>query len=125
MRLDVDMLAFENASGALPGDLFDHVHVLTATVVAFARVALGILVGKDRSSGCQDCISDEVFGGYQLQVVCDAVLFAGNPSGDFRIDFGKRPVDFTGHPRLSLLEAVSGSSLQVILEVVPGNYDVG
>src|SRR5262245_40988537 len=123
MRLDVNVLASEDAPGTLPGDLFDNVHVLTAAVVALARVTLGIFVGEDRAHGCQDRLGDEIFRGDHFQIVRDPALFAGNRSGDLRIDFGKRPVDVTGHPRLSLLEAVSSSVLQVVLEIVPGNYD--
>ena len=46
VRLDVGMIGIEQTRGALKGKLFNHVHIDTATVVAFTGIALGIFVGQ-------------------------------------------------------------------------------
>ena len=45
VRLDVHVLRREELPGAFHGQTLHHVHVLAPTVVALARIALGILVG--------------------------------------------------------------------------------
>ena len=45
MRLHVRELAAKQLLGPLDGQVLGHIHMLAATVVATARVALGVLVG--------------------------------------------------------------------------------
>jgi hypothetical protein len=109
------MLAPEDPASTLAGKLLDDVYILAAAVIAFARVAFSILIGEDRTRGRQYRLGNEVLRRDHFEIICDAALFVGDCSCDFRIDFGKRSVDVTGHPRLSLLEAVSTIVLQIAL----------
>ena len=51
MGLDVNVLGPEQLLGPFDGEGLGLVHELTATVVPFARIALGILVGQDGALG--------------------------------------------------------------------------
>jgi len=46
VRLDVGGFSPEQILGPVDGELFDFVDVFAAVVVAFSRVALGVLVGQ-------------------------------------------------------------------------------
>ena len=45
MRLDIDMVRAEEPFGALDGEAFHDIYILAAAIVAFAGIALGVLVG--------------------------------------------------------------------------------
>jgi len=60
--------ALEQLLGPLDGQDLGDVHFLAAAVVALARVALGVLVGQDRSLGLQHGARDDVLGRDQLDL---------------------------------------------------------
>jgi hypothetical protein len=49
MGLDVGVCGLQKLTGAMDGELFDDIDRLTAAVVASARIAFSIYVGKDRA----------------------------------------------------------------------------
>jgi len=67
VRLHVDVLGAEQLLCPRDRQLLGHVHVLAATVVALARVALGVLVGEHRALAVEDRLGNEVLRGDHLQ----------------------------------------------------------
>ena len=78
MRLHVCELASEKPRNPFNRKAFDNVDVLAAAVIAPARIALGILVGQDRTLRFQHRLADDVFGRDQFDVVALAAEFLGN-----------------------------------------------
>jgi hypothetical protein len=66
-RLDVGVLGAEQLLGPPDGKPFSLIHELATTVVASAGIALGVLVGQDRSRRFQNRLAHEVLGGDQLE----------------------------------------------------------
>ncbi len=75
MRLDVGVVGTEQLPGALDGQRLDLVHMLAATVVALARIALGVLVGQAAALRLHDALAAVVLRGDQLDVVFLALFF--------------------------------------------------
>src|SRR5260370_14074188 len=61
MRLNVGVFRAEEFFGAIDRELFDLVRVFAAAVVTLARIALGVLVGKNPSHGFENGFGDEIF----------------------------------------------------------------
>ena len=55
VRLHVDVLAAEDLSRAVAGEILHDVGIFAAAVVAAPRVALGIFIGEDRAGCLQHC----------------------------------------------------------------------
>jgi hypothetical protein len=60
VRLHVGMLRAEKLHGPVTRQGFYHISKLAAAIVAFARISLRILIGKDRSLRFQDRHADKV-----------------------------------------------------------------
>jgi hypothetical protein len=58
--LHVDVLRAKELFRPLDGDVLDLVYLLAAAIVTFTRIALCILVRKDRSLRRQDCGRGEI-----------------------------------------------------------------
>ena len=97
VRLHIGMFRTEDPLCAVAGNVFDYVDVLTATVVALSRVALGIFVGKHRASRFQHRARDEVLTRNHLQAVMLAASLQGNLRGDLRVCGCERRVQVDGH----------------------------
>jgi len=69
VRLHVGGIGTEDLLDAVDGQLLGHVHVLAATVVALAGVALGVLVGQLGALGPHHGGRGVVLAGDQLDVV--------------------------------------------------------
>ena len=69
MGLNVHVVATEDLLRAFDGERLRDVHELAATVVAAARVALGVLISKDRALRLEDGARHEVFRGDHLEGV--------------------------------------------------------
>ena len=67
--LNVCVIRPEQDLRTLASEILDDIHVLAATVVALARVALGVLVRQHRAHGLQNRTGDEVLTGDQLQAL--------------------------------------------------------
>jgi hypothetical protein len=67
VRLDVGVLGAEQLAGATAGEVLRPVDDRVAAVVALARVALGVLVGKHGPGRRHDSRGGEVFRGDQLE----------------------------------------------------------
>jgi hypothetical protein len=65
--LDVDVVGAPQLLGAVDGELLDPVGVLTAGVVALARIALGVFVGELRPLCFEHCLAGVVLAGNQGQ----------------------------------------------------------
>ena len=70
---------------AIDGQLLGDIDVLAATVVALARITLGILVGQNRTLGLEDARTGVVLGRDQLDVVFLALPLAANRRGKFGV----------------------------------------
>ena len=66
--LDVCMVRAEEGLGPVPGNVLHHVHTFTATIVALAGIALGILIGEHGRSSRQNGRADKVLRGNQLNI---------------------------------------------------------
>ncbi len=84
VRLHVGVLGPEKALGAVAGEVLDHIGELAATVVALARVALGVLVGEHGACSFEDGAADEVLGRNHLQ----ALVLTGDLIRDLGGNFG-------------------------------------
>ena len=60
VRLNVGMFGAEQFLGAVNGQLFNHIHIFTASIVSFTWVALCIFVGKYRTLRFQNSFGNEV-----------------------------------------------------------------
>ena len=85
VRLDVGVVGAEQLLGAVDGQLLDHVDVLAATVVALARVALGVLVGQHAALGFHHRRAGVVFRGDQLDVLFLALSFLLHRGKEFGV----------------------------------------
>ena len=69
MRLDVCEFTSEKLCNPFNCQIFRHIDILAAAVVAPARQTLGILVGEDRTLGFQHRLADDVLRGDQLDLI--------------------------------------------------------
>ena len=56
--LDVDMLGAKELFGAIPGQVLDHIRILTAAVIALAGIALSVFVGENRPHSLKHRLAD-------------------------------------------------------------------
>ena len=68
MGLDIGVVSPKEGLCPVTGQIFHHVHALTAAIVTLARIALGVLVGENGGSSGQGGLADEVLRGDQLQI---------------------------------------------------------
>ncbi len=110
VRLHIDVLGAEQLLGAIAGQIFDHVDVLAAAVIAPAGIAFGIFVREHAADGLHDGGADVVFAGDHFQAVLLAVGFSvdGGPNGGIvffdevhgdKAEFGRR--NFAGRSEKS------------------------
>ena len=92
MGLDVGVLRPEEGLEPIPGEVFDLVDDLIASVVATARIALGVLVGQHRACGSHDRGRGEVLGGDQLHRGRLALGLGAHQRKDLRV-LGDPPVE--------------------------------
>jgi hypothetical protein len=69
VRLNVGVIGTEQQLGAIDRQLLDLIHMLAATVVTLAGIALGILVGQAAALSLHDALAGVVLGGDQLDMV--------------------------------------------------------
>src|ERR1700677_1316142 len=106
VRLHVDVLRAKELTGAIPGQVFDDVGILTATVVALAWIALGVFVGEDRADSLQHRLAYKILRGDHLQafvLAADFVIYGG---GDLWVGLGKRTAHAVRH--VAILDYLSG-----------------
>ncbi len=89
MGLHVRVLGPEQFRGPAPGELFDLVDDLAAPVVPLARVALGVLVRRNRPDGFEHARPGEVLGGDQLDLAALPLQLASEQGSDLRVDVGE------------------------------------
>ncbi len=90
MGLHVGVLRAKEFLGAVPRQLLHHVGKLAAAVVALAGIALGILVGEDRTHGFEHGLADKILRGDQFQAFVLAADFVIDGGGHLRIGFVER-----------------------------------
>ena len=88
MRLHVGVIGTEQFLGAVNGQLFNNINVLAATVVALARIALGVLVGQYGALRLHDCRAGVVLRGNQLNVLFLTDSFLLHCSPEISIESG-------------------------------------
>ncbi len=111
VRLHVGELGTEQGLDAVDGELFDDVHVLAATVVALARVALGVLVGQDRALRLHHRNGGVVLRGDHFQAVTLAAQFGVDLGGDFRVQRGQVRVQGRGNYLLETRSLLAAAAL--------------
>ena len=67
MRLNVRVFGAEELRGSVDRQPFDAVDILAAAVVAFSRIAFGILVRENRTHRFEHRFRDEILGRDQLE----------------------------------------------------------
>src|SRR5260370_9641744 len=82
MRLNVGVFRAEEFFGAIDRELFDLVRVFAAAVVTLARIALGVLVGKNPSHGFETGFGDEIFRWDEFEAGGFAPGFLAAEAGD-------------------------------------------
>ena len=82
MGLDIHVITAKDFLGAVTGDVFHHVHELTATVVTLGRIAFGVLVGHDRTLGLAHGGGDKVFGSNEFKLADLTAGFLPDSIGD-------------------------------------------
>ena len=88
--LHVGVLGAEDLLGAVACEILDHVCKFATAVVAFAGIALRVLVGEDRSRGLKHSTADEVLGGDHLEALMLAGDFVGDSLGDSGVGLRER-----------------------------------
>ena len=78
MGLHIGEGAIEQPLGAVDGELLDDVDVLTAAVIALARISFGIFVGEERAGGVEHRLRNDVLRGDQLDLVLLAMQLVLN-----------------------------------------------
>ncbi len=91
--LHVGVLGAEQRLGPVDRELLADVHVLAAAVVPPAGVALGVLVGQDRSLALEHGDRNEVLRRDHLERPLLAFELERQNLGDLGIDFGERAVE--------------------------------
>ena len=76
MRLHVGILSAEEFLDALDGEVLYDIHHLAATIVAFARQTLGILVGKVRTHSVHHLVTYEILRSNQLHTLQLTLMFS-------------------------------------------------
>ena len=87
--LNVHVVATEDLLRTFDGERLRDVHKLAATVVAAARVALGVLVGEDRALRLEDGARHEVLRGDHLEGVTLATKLGVQNGLNLRIQLRK------------------------------------
>ncbi len=89
VRLHVGELAAEQLLGALDGQILGLVDILTATVIAGAGIALGVLVGEHAARGLEHGAGHDVLRGDQLDLVLLAAELALHATEQLGIALGQ------------------------------------
>jgi len=86
--------------GAVDGQLFDHINVLTAAVITLARVAFGVFVGQLGALGLHYLRAGVVLRGDQLDMLFLTLRLAGNgvEQGGVEIGQGQAFMEHEGFP---------------------------
>ena len=87
--LHVGVFGAKKFLGALDGDAFDNIHMFAAAIPAFARVTLGVLIGKHAALGLKDGRVGEIFRRDELDVRLLAFFLGLNGLINFRIKRGE------------------------------------
>ena len=94
--LNVNKFSPKQRLRALARQVFHYVRELAPAVIALARVAFGILVGKHAAGGFEHRFGGEVFAGDQLEAGILPFSLALNCLKNFGVAIGERP----SHPLL-------------------------
>ena len=116
VRLDVRVPGAEQGLDPVDRELFDHVNVLAAAVVALARVALGVLVRQHRTLRLHDGPGGVVLRGDHFQAVALAGQLGVDLRRDLRIQRGQVRVQARGDDLLKrdvLVPAAATAALTV------------
>jgi hypothetical protein len=101
VRLHVRGFSAEKLLEPVYGQLFDHIDVFAAAVVASARIALGVFVGQLRALRPHHGGRGVVFAGDQLDVLFLAAVFGQDGGKDFGVGLFDEDVAVVhGSPRV-------------------------
>ena len=100
MGLHIGEGAIEQPLGAVDGELLDHIDILTAAVIALARIAFGIFVGEQSAGSVEHGLGNDILRGDQLDLVLLPMLFLLDRAPDLWVGVLKMPGEETGIARL-------------------------
>ncbi|MPN60567.1 hypothetical protein SDC9_208296 [bioreactor metagenome] len=83
--LYVGMIRLEKLLGPVDREIFSHIDIFAAAVVALAGIPFGILVGQHRACGGQNGFAYDVFGCDQLNVAALAEQFVLHGPAQLRV----------------------------------------
>ena len=69
VRLHIGILSTKEFFCAVNGQLFNHIHVFTATIITLSGIAFSIFVGKNTALGSHNGSADNIFRCNKLQLV--------------------------------------------------------
>ena len=87
MRLYIGKLCPKQLAYTCDCQVFYLIDALTATVVALARITLGVLIGQNRTHCSQNCFADDIFRSDELNITHLTVVLFSNHRTYFRIEF--------------------------------------
>lgn len=87
VRLHVGILGAEQLADALDGQVLALVDNLATAIIAFAGIALGVLVRHVGTHGLHDLIADKVFGGNQFDAFQLTLMLFFDKIEDFVVLF--------------------------------------
>jgi len=93
VRLDVHIFGVEELLRAFAGQVFHFVGILTATVIAAAGIAFGVLIGEDAAGGFKHRFGGEVFACDQFNLGVLTTRLLEDELMDKGIDFSERARD--------------------------------
>ena len=96
--LYVRITCSEQRACAITRQILDNVHLFAAAIIAFARIALGVLIGEHAAHGLHDSGRREVFRSDELNGVALASKLLAQGVGDGRVGIGQIGQSHDGHP---------------------------
>jgi hypothetical protein len=97
VRLHVRVIGAKQLLRAIDRGLFDNVGPLATTVVALARITLGVLVREHRPGSLQHRFADEIFRRDQFETIRLACDFVIDRARDHRINLRQRRISRVIH----------------------------
>ena len=78
MRLDIGKVGTKQRLGTIDCELLNHIHMLAPAVIALAGIALGVLVGEQRTGRFEDAGAGMILGGDELDMIFLALRLGRN-----------------------------------------------
>ncbi len=97
VRLHICVLRAKKLFCAVARQIFNDIGKFATTVVAFSRIAFGILVGKHGTHSLEHRLADKVLRGDHFETIVLAANFVVKSGGDLWISLGERTAHAVRH----------------------------